>query len=239
MSECLIEIEHLSKSFGKETPLSDINAKVYSGDVIAILGPSGTGKSTLLRCLNGLETPSGGTIKILGNKLSDDPAVLGSLRQQVGMVFQSFNLFNHLTCLENIMQAPMDLKKMSKKEAEGKAHELLSKVGMSDHADAFCSELSGGQKQRVAIARAMAMDPVILLMDEPTSALDPDMVAEVEDVIRRLAASGITMLIVTHEMEFAKSVCNRAFYLSGGTILEDGKVSDIIDKYFHHQISTS
>ena len=229
MNDCVIKIEHLRKEYPGVTPLADINAEIHRGEVIALIGPSGTGKSTLLRCINRLETPTAGTITVLGTEVTAGAAELSRVRQRVGMVFQSFCLFDHLTCLENIIAAPMDLKKMPRAEAEAKARQLLKQVGMAGREDAFPSELSGGQKQRAAIARALAMDPEILLLDEPTSALDPKMVAEVEQVIKNLAGSDITMLIVTHEMRFARSVSSRVFFLCDGCIYEEGSPEQIFE----------
>ena len=227
MKECMIHIEHLRKEFKEASPLTDVCADVYQGDVIAVIGPSGTGKSTLLRCINRLETPTSGRIVVLGQDVTDKATDLGMIRRKMGMVFQSFCLFENLTCLENVMAAPMDLKGISRQEAEATARRLLERVGLSDREDAFPCELSGGQKQRAAIARALAMEPQILLLDEPTSALDPAMVHEVQDVISQLAASGITMLIVTHEMEFARMISNRVFFLCEGVLYEEGSPEQI------------
>ena len=229
MSEELIRIEHLKKEYEEAVPLTDVNASVYRGDVIAVIGPSGTGKSTLLRCINRLEKPTAGKICVLGTEITDKSADIYSIRRKMGMVFQSFNLFDNLTCLENIIAAPMDIKKISRSDAEKKALELLKMVGMQGREDAFPMELSGGQKQRVAIARALAMDPEILLLDEPTSALDPKMGHEVERVIRKLAESGMTMLIVTHGMEFARNVCNRVFFMCDGIVYEEGSPEEIFE----------
>lgn len=229
MSDCVIKIEHLKKVYPNITPLKDVNVEINKGDVISIIGPSGTGKSTLLRCINRLEQPTEGKIIVLGETITDKSRSLNLVRQKMGMVFQSFNLFNNLTVLENIMAAPMHLKKKSRLEAEVKARELLRKVGLSAKADSFPSELSGGQKQRVAIARALAMNPEILLFDEPTSALDPNMVQEVQFLIERLALTGITMLIVTHEMHFARGISNRVFYMDEGVIYEDGTPEQIFE----------
>ena len=229
MAECVIKIEHLKKEYPGVTPLKDVNAEIYKGDVIAVIGPSGTGKSTLLRCINRIEKPTEGRVVVLGQEMSDEPAVLGEARKKMGMVFQSFNLFNNLTVLENICAAPMDLKKVPRKEAEAKAMELLRRLGLSAKAGSKPSELSGGQKQRIAIARALAMEPEILLLDEPTSALDPKMIREVLFLIERLARSGLTMLIVTHELKFARQVSNRVFYMDEGVIYEDGTTEQIFE----------
>ena len=229
MSECLIRISHLQKSFAEAEPLHDVTAQVFRGDVISVVGPSGTGKSTLLRCLNGLEKPTGGGLEVLGTDMLSKGADICAVRQRTGMVFQDFCLFDHLTCLENVMAAPMDLKKMTRPEAEARARRLLESVGLGGREEAFPSELSGGQKQRAAIARALAMDPEILLMDEPTSALDPAMVGEVREVIRRLARTGITLIIVTHELSFARDVSSRVWFLCEGEIYEEGSPEEIFD----------
>ncbi len=225
----MISVKNLSKRFGDHWVLKDINAEIRKGEVISIIGPSGTGKSTFLRCLNLLERPTGGSIVIDGvnilQKGTDEP----KLRRKMGMVFQSFNLFAHLTVLDNLTLGPMILLGKSRQDAESKAIELLKSVGVSEKLHQFPDELSGGQKQRVAIARCLAMDPEIILFDEPTSALDPTMVSEVLSVIRRLAKDGMTMAIVTHEMDFAKNVSSRVFYMDEGIIYEEGKPSDIFD----------
>lgn len=229
MSECIINIEHLQKKYEEATPLKDVNAKIYRGNVISIIGPSGTGKSTLLRCINRLETPTSGTITVFGTDVTQKSADLNGIRQRMGMVFQSFCLFEHLTCLENVIAAPMDLKKMPRDEAIRKAKMLLEKVGLQGREESFPSELSGGQKQRAAIARAMAMEPEIILFDEPTSALDPTMVQEVLNVIKLLAESRITIMIVTHDMEFARDVSNRVFFMCDGVIYEEGSPEEIFE----------
>lgn len=228
--ETIITIKHLCKNYGNITPISDVNAEIKQGDVIAIIGPSGTGKSTLLRCINLLEKPTAGEIKIDGVAITAPDSDVHVLRSKMGMVFQSFNLFNHMTVIENIMAAPVDLLHRSKEEARTRGMELLRMVGMADKADSLPAELSGGQKQRVAIARTLAMDPEIILFDEPTSALDPTMIGEVLSVIRNLARQGMTMLIVTHEMRFARDVSNRVFYMDQGIIYEEGNPEQI----FHH-----
>ena len=218
----MISVAHLRKDFAGVRVLKDVNAEIEKGEVISIIGPSGTGKSTFLRCLNRLETPDGGTIVVDGVDVTDPKADIPAIRRKMGMVFQNFNLFGNLTILGNVMAAQCDLLKRSSAEARDKAMSLLDRVGLANKADALPDELSGGQKQRVAIARALAMDPDILLFDEPTSALDPTMVGEVLSVIRDLAKSGMTMLIVTHEMGFARDVSTRVFYMDQGVIYEDG-----------------
>ena len=225
----MIRIEHLKKSYPAGTPLLDVNAEIKRGEVISVIGPSGTGKSTLLRCLNLLETPTAGRIFIDGEEITDKNCKVHLLRRKMGMVFQSFNLFHHLTVIENIMAAPVELRGKTRQEAYDQGMELLRKVGLADRALAYPDELSGGQKQRVAIARTLAMEPEILLFDEPTSALDPTMVGEVLAVIRGLAESGLTMLIVTHEMQFARDVSTRIFYMDEGEIYEDGTPEQIFE----------
>ena len=207
----MIEVRNLKKIYNGNPVLKDVNAVIEKGEVISIIGPSGTGKSTFLRCLNLLEQPDGGEIWIDGKNILDAKTDITAIRRKMGMVFQSFNLFGHLTILENISMAPMSLLKKSKAEAEAKAMELLKLVGLAGKANALPQELSGGQQQRIAIARALAMEPEIILFDEPTSALDPTMVNEVLSVMRNLAKTGITMLIVTHEMRFARDVSTRIF----------------------------
>ena len=218
----MIEIRHLKKEYPSATPLRDVNTDIRDGDVIAVIGPSGTGKSTLLRCINLLETPTSGSIRIDGEEILDPACDVNLIRRKLGMVFQSFNLFGHLTAIENIMKPQMDLLGRSKQEAYDRAVELLRRVGLVQSALKYPDELSGGQKQRVAIARALCMDPEIILFDEPTSALDPAMIGEVQAVIRDLARAGKTMMIVTHEMSFARSISNRVFYMDQGEIYEDG-----------------
>ena len=225
----MIEIKHLSKSYGTLQVLKDVNATIKKGEVISIIGPSGTGKSTFLRSLNLLERPSGGEIIIDGTNLLAPKTNVPQIRRKMGMVFQNFNLFNHLTILENLCCAPMDLLGMGKEEAKAQAMELLAMVGLAEKADAMPSQLSGGQKQRVAIARCLSMKPQIILFDEPTSALDPTMVSEVLSVIRNLAQQGMTMMIVTHEMEFAKNVSTRVFYMDQGIIYEEGTPQQIFE----------
>jgi polar amino acid transport system ATP-binding protein len=223
----MITIEHLSKSFGPLNVLKDINIEIREGEVISVIGPSGTGKSTLLRCINLLERPSGGSIRIDGVDLLDPKTNVPKIRQKMNMVFQSFNLFDHLSVMENLTIAPIKLLGKEKQEAERKATELLTLVGVAEKAGNFPDELSGGQKQRVAIARCLAMDPEIILFDEPTSSLDPTMVSEVLSVIRRLARGGMTMVIVTHEMDFARDVSHRVLYIDDGVIYEEGTPEQI------------
>jgi len=225
----MIKVEHLSKRFGDVTVLRDINVEISKGEVISIIGPSGTGKSTFLRCLNLLERPSGGSINIDGVDVLDRKADVPGMRQKMNMVFQSFNLFAHLSVLENLTIAPIKLRGMPRQEAESKSLELLRLVGLGERAADFPDELSGGQKQRVAIARCLAMDPEIILLDEPTSALDPTTVSEVLAVIRRLARDGMTMAIVTHEMAFARDVSNRVLYMDEGLIYEEGTPQQLFE----------
>ncbi|HRI46698.1 MAG TPA: amino acid ABC transporter ATP-binding protein, partial [Ignavibacteriaceae bacterium] len=225
----MIRVEKLSKVFGNVTVLKEINVEIHKGEIISIIGPSGTGKSTFLRCLNLLEQPTSGKIFIDKIDILDKNTNVPKLRQKMGMVFQSFNLFNHLTVLENLTIGQTKLLKRTKAEAESRGHELLKLVGLSEKEDNYADELSGGQKQRVAIARCLSMDPEIILFDEPTSALDPTMVSEVLAVIRRLAKEGMTMAIVTHEMDFARDVSNRVFYMDEGIIYEDGSPQQIFD----------
>ena len=228
MKEKII-VKDLVKKFGENTVLNNINTTINEGDVVCIIGPSGSGKSTFLRCLNRLEETTSGSILISGDDLTAEKTNLNQIRQHIGMVFQHFNLFPHLSILENIILAPMDLKKMSRKEAEAQAILLLESVGLADKKDAWPESLSGGQKQRVAIARALAMEPDIMLFDEPTSALDPEMVGDVLNVMKRLAKQGMTMVIVTHEMGFAKEVANRAMFIDEGNFLEDGTPEQIFN----------
>ena len=225
----MIKVEHLSKRFGDVTVLRDINVEISKGEVISIIGPSGTGKSTFLRCLNLLERPSGGSINIDGVDVLDRKADVPGMRQKMNMVFQSFNLFAHLSVLENLTIAPIKLRGMPRQEAESKSLELLRLVGLGERAADFPDELSGGQKQRVAIARCLAMDPEIILLDEPTSALDPTTVSEVLAVIRRLARDGMTMAIVTHEIAFAPDVSNRVLYMDEGLIYEEGTPQQLFE----------
>lgn len=225
----MIQVRNLSKHFGDLVVLKDINADISKGEVISVIGPSGTGKSTFLRCLNLLETPTGGSIEIDGIPLLAKGTHVPKVRQKMGMVFQSFNLYQHLTVLENLTLGPIKLQGRKKADAQRKGMELLRLVGLAEKVHSFPDELSGGQKQRVAIARCMAMEPEILLFDEPTSALDPTMVSEVLAVIRRLTREGITMVIVTHEMEFARNTSSRVFYMDEGLIYEEGTPAQIFD----------
>ena len=222
----MIKVENLSKSFGKNEVLTSISTQISKGEVVAIIGPSGSGKSTFLRCLNVLETPSSGKILVENQDLTDSKAPIHKMRQQIGMVFQHFHLFPHTTVLENLTYAPMKAKGVKKQAAEQSARNLLHKVGLSEKESAYPSSLSGGQKQRVAIARALAMEPELMLFDEPTSALDPEMVKEVLDVMKDLAKSGMTMIVVTHEMGFAREVADRILFLDHGVLLEEGKPND-------------
>ena len=224
-----ILVEHLVKKYGDNTVLNDIKVSINEGDVVCVIGPSGSGKSTFLRCLNQLEEASSGDIIIDGANLTDKNTDINQVRQHIGMVFQHFNLFPHLSILENIVLAPTDLGRLSKDEAEKKALELLERVGLADKKDAYPDSLSGGQKQRVAIARALAMNPDIMLFDEPTSALDPEMVGDVLGVMKDLAKQGMTMVIVTHEMGFAKEVANRVMFIDGGNFLEDGSPEQVFE----------
>ena len=222
----VISAKNLKKHYGQLEVLKDISLEITEGEVLCIIGPSGSGKSTLLRCLNRLEEIQSGSITILGEELVNNKSI-DKLRQNIGMVFQSFNLFPHLTVLENMILAPLELKKMSKKEATEKALGLLDKVGLKDKKDVYPDTLSGGQKQRVAIARALEMNPKIMLFDEPTSALDPEMVGEVLKVMKDLAQEGMTMVVVTHEMGFAKDVSDRVIFMDQGYILEEGPPEEI------------
>jgi polar amino acid transport system ATP-binding protein len=223
----MIKVEHLAKRFGDLSVLRDVTTEIRKGEVVSIIGPSGTGKSTFLRCLNLLELPSGGSIYIDGVDVLDSKTDIAMVRQKMNMVFQSFNLFSHLSVLENLTLAPIKLRGLDQQAARTKALDLLRLVGLAEKAEHYPDELSGGQKQRVAIARCLAMDPEVILFDEPTSALDPTMVSEVLSVIRRLAKDGMTMLIVTHEMEFARDVSNRVFYMDEGLIYEEGTPEQI------------
>lgn len=217
----MIKIVDLHKNYGNLEVLKGVNAEVQKGDIIAIIGPSGSGKSTFLRCINLLEEPTTGSIYVNNQDITNSATDINMIRQKVGMVFQHFNLFPHKTVMENLTLAPMMLKNMSDSDAQKKAIELLTKVGLQEKANSYPNQLSGGQKQRIAIARALAMEPEVMLFDEPTSALDPEMIKEVLDVMRNLAKEGMTMLIVTHEMGFAKNVANRIFFMDRGDILED------------------
>lgn len=227
--EVKIHVEHLKKSFGKLEVLKDISIDIEEGEVVVFLGPSGSGKSTFLRCLNQLEVATEGTIVVDGKHVTDPKTDVNKLRENIGMVFQHFNLFPHMTVLENIMLAPVELKKMTKDEAREKGMQLLRRVGMADKADVYPPQLSGGQKQRVAIARSLAMNPKIMLFDEPTSALDPEMVGEVLNVMKELAADGMTMAVVTHEIGFAREVAHRVVFMDGGYIVEQGTPDEVLN----------
>ena len=222
-----VKVTGLYKSFGDLDVLRGIDLEVNEGEVVCLIGPSGSGKSTFLRCLNRLERSTGGVIEVDGAEISDPKIDINKVRENIGMVFQQFNLFAHKTVLQNIMFAPVELKKMTKEEAEVKARELLARVGLSDKEDSYPHQLSGGQQQRVAIARALAMNPDIMLFDEPTSALDPEMVGEVLEVMRELAREGMTMIVVTHEMGFARDVADRVIFMSDGYIVEQGTPEEI------------
>ena len=225
----MITVSNLCKSFGGLEVLKGVNVEIDKGDVICVIGPSGSGKSTFLRCLNLLETPTSGSILFEGDELTDKKIDLNRHRQKMGMVFQQFNLFPHMTVLDNLTCAPIMLKKTPKAEAEKKAMELLARVGLADRADAWPNQLSGGQKQRVAIVRALCMEPDVMLFDEPTSALDPEMVGEVLDVMKELAKSGMTMVVVTHEMGFARDVADRVILMADGVIAEQGTPEQIFE----------
>lgn len=225
----MIQINNLHKSFGELQVLKGITEHISKGEKIVIIGPSGSGKSTFLRCLNLLETPTQGEILIEGESITDPKANINKIRQKMGMVFQQFNLFPHLSVLDNIILAPMKIKKLSKDQAVAKAEDLLKKVGLYDKIDSFPGKLSGGQKQRIAIARSLAMEPDIMLFDEPTSALDPEMVGEVLGVMKELADAGMTMAVVTHEMSFAKEVGSRLFFMDDGIIAEQGIPAEVFE----------
>ena len=220
-------MKNLKKNFGRLEVLKDINLEIEEGEVVCLIGPSGSGKSTFLRCLNRLEDITDGLVMVDGHLMSDKKIDLNKIRENIGMVFQHFNLFPHLTVLENITIAPVELKKMTKAQAREKAMELLDKVGLAEKAEVYPAQLSGGQKQRVAIARALAMGPDIMLFDEPTSALDPEMVGEVLEVMKQLAADGMTMVVVTHEMGFAREVADRVVFMDGGYIVEEGTPEEV------------
>ncbi|MBQ6297632.1 MAG: amino acid ABC transporter ATP-binding protein [Selenomonadaceae bacterium] len=224
----MIEIKGLKKSFGDLHVLKGIDLHIDEREVVVIIGPSGSGKSTLLRCINFLEEPTDGTITVDGIPMDSD-ANINKVREEVGMVFQRFNLFPHMTVLDNITLAPMKVRKVNRSKAEQTAQDLLDRVGLGDKADAYPNQLSGGQQQRVAIARALAMQPKVMLFDEPTSALDPEMVGEVLDVMQRLAETGMTMVIVTHEMGFAREVGTRLLFVDGGYIVEQGKPKEVFE----------
>jgi polar amino acid transport system ATP-binding protein len=219
--EILISVQGLQKSFGANPVLKDVSIDIHNGEIVAVIGPSGSGKSTFLRCLNLLEEPTGGHIFFEGTDITDPAININKHRQKMGMVFQQFNLFPHMTVMRNLTLAPMKILKKSREEAEVYAMELLKRVGLSDRADSYPNQLSGGQKQRIAIVRALCMQPDVMLFDEPTSALDPEMVGEVLDVMRSLAQDNMTMVVVTHEMGFAREVASRVIFLDGGYICED------------------
>lgn len=229
-SDVKISVKNLKKNFGSLEVLKDINIEVTEGEVVVLIGPSGSGKSTLLRCLNQLEKATSGRIVVDGYDVTDKHTDINQVRKNIGMVFQHFNLFNHLTVLKNMTLAPVHLKTLSKEEAKNKAMQLLERVGLADKAQAYPSQLSGGQKQRVAIARALEMNPDIMLFDEPTSALDPEMVGEVLAVMKELARDGMTMIVVTHEIGFAREVASRVIFMEGGYIVEEGTP----DQVFNH-----
>ena len=225
----MVHVENLKKDFDKLEVLKDISIDIKEGEVVVLLGPSGSGKSTFLRCINRLEDATSGKIVVDGMEITDKHTDINKAREDIGMVFQHFNLFNNKNVIDNIMLAPVELKKMSKEEAHKKAMTLLERVGLSDKADAYPSQLSGGQKQRVAIARALAMNPNVILFDEPTSALDPEMVGEVLDVMKELAGAGMTMIVVTHEIGFAREVADRIVFVDGGYIVEQGTPDEVIN----------
>ncbi len=222
-----VVVTNLHKYFDDNEVLTGIDATIYEGEVVCVIGPSGSGKSTFLRCLNKLEDATSGEIIIDGFDITDKKMNINKVRENIGMVFQQFNLFQNMTVIKNIMMAPVTLKKMTKEEARKKAMELLGRVGLADKADSYPGELSGGQQQRVAIARALAMSPDIMLFDEPTSALDPEMVGEVLDVMKELAAEGMTMIVVTHEMGFAREVSDRVLFMADGVICEQGTPEEV------------
>lgn len=224
----MVHVENLKKNFGKLEVLKDISVDIAEGEVVVLLGPSGSGKSTFLRCLNQLEIATAGKILVDGNDVTDKHIDINKVRENIGMVFQHFNLFDHKTVLENIMMAPVELKKMTKEETKEKGMQLLKRVGMDSKADCYPSQISGGQKQRVAIARALAMNPKIMLFDEPTSALDPEMVGEVLAVMKELASEGMTMVVVTHEIGFAREVADRVIFMDDGYIVEQGTPQEVI-----------
>ena len=230
-NDIIIKTEHLSKTFKKTIfALQDVNTEIKRGEVVVVIGPSGSGKSTYLRSLNLLEEPTGGKILFEGIDITSPKTDINIIRRKMGMVFQQFNLFPHMTVLKNMTLAPVKLLKMSKEEAEAKAMTLLERVGLSDRANAYPSQLSGGQKQRIAIVRSLCMNPDVMLFDEPTSALDPEMVGEVLDVMKNLAKEGMTMIVVTHEMGFAKEVADKILFMESGRVLEEGAPDEIFNQ---------
>ncbi|MBN2907994.1 amino acid ABC transporter ATP-binding protein [Polycladomyces sp. WAk] len=231
----MIRVEHLRKQFGTLEVLKDINVEIQEKEVVCVIGPSGSGKSTFLRCLNLLESISGGKVWVDGHDLTDPKTNINKVRTEVGMVFQQFNLFPHKRVIENITLAPIQVRGWTKEKAEAKAMELLNKVGLADKAQAYPEQLSGGQQQRVAIARALAMDPKVMLFDEPTSALDPEMVGEVLAVMKQLAKEGMTMVVVTHEMGFAREVSDRVLFMDQGVIVEEGTPNELFNAPKHER----
>ena len=225
----MVHVENLKKNFGKLEVLKDISIDIMEGEVVVLIGPSGSGKSTFLRCLNQLETATAGRIVVDGSEVTDKHTDINKIRENIGMVFQHFNLFNNKNVIQNITLAPVELKLMSKEEAKEKGMQLLKRVGLDSKAEAYPSQLSGGQKQRVAIARALAMNPDVMLFDEPTSALDPEMVGEVLAVMKELVADGMTMVVVTHEIGFAREVADRVVFMDGGYIVEQGTPDEVIN----------
>ena len=232
----MIDVKHLSKSFGDHLVLDDISEHVSPGENVVIIGPSGSGKSTFLRCLNLLEQPTAGTITFAGTEITDPKVNIDAMRRQMGMVFQHFNLFPHMTIMDNMTLAPIQVKHMDRGEAEKKALALLDRVGLQDRARAYPIQLSGGQKQRIAIVRALMMEPEVMLFDEPTSALDPEMVGEVLEVMKELAQEGMTMVVVTHEMGFAREVGSRVLFMADGKLLEEGSPADIFGNPQHPRL---
>ncbi len=232
----MIDVKNLSKSFGDHLVLDDISQHIYPGEKVVVIGPSGSGKSTFLRCLNLLETPSAGTISFQGTVITDPKVKIDQVRQHMGMVFQHFNLFPNMTIRKNITLAPVRTGLMKQEEADAQADQLLERVGLTDKADAYPSQLSGGQKQRVAIVRALAMKPQVMLFDEPTSALDPEMVGEVLDVMKELARDGMTMVVVTHEMGFAREVGSRVLFMAGGKVLEEAPPAELFGNPKHPRL---
>ena len=232
----MIDVKNLSKSFGDHLVLDGISQHIYPGEKVVVIGPSGSGKSTFLRCLNLLETPSAGTISFQGTVITDPKVKIDQVRQQMGMVFQHFNLFPNMTIRKNITLAPVRTGLMKQEEADAQADALLQRVGLTDKADAYPSQLSGGQKQRVAIVRALAMKPQVMLFDEPTSALDPEMVGEVLDVMKELAREGMTMVVVTHEMGFAREVGSRVLFMADGKVLEEGPPAELFGNPQHPRL---